>query len=121
MLTEAEATPDAIRDRVRAFLAENDPAETAKQDFNNSRFDAGLAWVHYPEGLGVDDVLQRAGDAQAAETFRVVHPGQPRVEPGVVEVLLGRLGRIVLGQEGTDPVADRVRRGFGFGQHRASS
>ena len=52
MLTEAEATPDTIRDRVRAFLAEHDPAETAKQDFNNARFDAGLAWVHYPEGLG---------------------------------------------------------------------
>ena len=27
MLTEAEATPEAIRDRVRAFLAEHDPAE----------------------------------------------------------------------------------------------
>ena len=52
MLTGSESTPDAIRDRVRAFLAEHDPAELPKQDFNNARFDAGLAWVHYPEGLG---------------------------------------------------------------------
>jgi len=47
-----DATPDTLRDRVRAFLAEHDPAQTPRQDFLNARFDAGLAWVHYPEGLG---------------------------------------------------------------------
>ena len=65
MLTEA--TPDAIRERVRAFLAEHDPAEMAKQDFNDARFDAGLAWVHYPEGLGglgVSRTLQTVVDAE---------------------------------------------------------
>jgi alkylation response protein AidB-like acyl-CoA dehydrogenase len=45
-------TAEELRDRVRAFLAEHDPRETPKQDFLNARFDAGLAWVHYPEGLG---------------------------------------------------------------------
>jgi alkylation response protein AidB-like acyl-CoA dehydrogenase len=68
-LTEAEATPEAIRDRVRAFLAEHDPAEMAKQDFNNARFDVGLAWVHYPEGLGglgVSRALQNVVDAEFA-------------------------------------------------------
>jgi alkylation response protein AidB-like acyl-CoA dehydrogenase len=62
-----EATPDAIRERVRAFLAEHDPAEMAKQDFNDARFDAGLAWVHYPEGLGglgVSRTLQTVVDAE---------------------------------------------------------
>ena len=69
MLTDSESTPDAIRDRVRAFLAEHDPAEMAKQDFNNARFDAGLAWVHYPEGLGglgVSRALQNVVDAEFA-------------------------------------------------------
>jgi alkylation response protein AidB-like acyl-CoA dehydrogenase len=69
MLTESESTPDAIRDRVRAFLAEHDPAEMARQDFNNARFDAGLAWVHYPEGLGglgVSRALQNVVDAEFA-------------------------------------------------------
>jgi alkylation response protein AidB-like acyl-CoA dehydrogenase len=69
VLTEAEATPDTIRDRVRAFLAGHDPAETARQDFNNARFDAGLAWVHYPEGLGglgVSRTLQNVVDAEFA-------------------------------------------------------
>ena len=68
-MTEAEATPEAIRDRVRAFLAEHDPAEMANQDFNNARFDAGLAWVHYPEGLGglgVSRALQNVVDAEFA-------------------------------------------------------
>src|SRR5215813_5025568 len=69
MLTESESTPGAIRDRVRAFLAEHDPAETPRQDFNNARFDAGLAWVHYPEGLGglgVSRALQNVVDAEFA-------------------------------------------------------
>jgi alkylation response protein AidB-like acyl-CoA dehydrogenase len=69
MLTESESTADAIRDRVRAFLAEHDPAEMANQDFNNARFDVGLAWVHYPEGLGglgVSRALQNVVDAEFA-------------------------------------------------------
>jgi alkylation response protein AidB-like acyl-CoA dehydrogenase len=45
-------TPEELRERVRAFLAEHDPHEMPRQDFLNARFDAGLAWVHYPEGLG---------------------------------------------------------------------
>jgi alkylation response protein AidB-like acyl-CoA dehydrogenase len=45
-------TAEELRERVRAFLAEHDPHEMPKQDFLNARFDAGLAWVHYPEGLG---------------------------------------------------------------------
>jgi alkylation response protein AidB-like acyl-CoA dehydrogenase len=59
-------TAEQLRDRVTAFLAEHDPAETPKQDFNNARFDAGLAWVHYPEGLGglgLSRTLQAVVDA----------------------------------------------------------
>jgi alkylation response protein AidB-like acyl-CoA dehydrogenase len=69
MLTESQRTPDAVRERIRAFLAEHDPAETPKQDFNDARFDAGLAWVHYPEGLGglgLPRSLQAVVDAEFA-------------------------------------------------------
>jgi alkylation response protein AidB-like acyl-CoA dehydrogenase len=62
-------SPEAIRERVRAFLAEHDPAEMGKQDFLNARFDAGLAWVHYPQGLGglgVSRTLQAVVDAEFA-------------------------------------------------------
>jgi alkylation response protein AidB-like acyl-CoA dehydrogenase len=43
---------DALRQRVRDFLAAHDPAALDRLDFLRARFDAGLAWVHYPEGLG---------------------------------------------------------------------
>jgi alkylation response protein AidB-like acyl-CoA dehydrogenase len=62
-------TPEELRERVRAFLAEHDPHEMPKQDFLNARFDAGLAWVHYPEGLGGLDLsrsLQQIVDAEFA-------------------------------------------------------
>jgi alkylation response protein AidB-like acyl-CoA dehydrogenase len=62
-------TPEELRDQVRAFLAEHDPHEMPKQDFLNARFDAGLAWVHYPEGLGglgVSRSLQQIVDAEFA-------------------------------------------------------
>ena len=62
-------TPEELRERVRAFLAEHDPRELPKQDFLNARFDAGLAWVHYPEGLGglgLSRSLQQIVDAEFA-------------------------------------------------------
>jgi alkylation response protein AidB-like acyl-CoA dehydrogenase len=62
-------TPEELRERVRAFLAEHDPHEVPKQDFLNARFDAGLAWVHYPEGLGglgLSRSLQQIVDAEFA-------------------------------------------------------
>src|ERR1700726_4035857 len=40
-----------------------------RQDFLNARFDAGLAWVHYPEGLGglgLSRSLQQIVDAEFA-------------------------------------------------------
>jgi alkylation response protein AidB-like acyl-CoA dehydrogenase len=69
VLTEAQTTPDALAGRVRAFLASHDPAQLGKQDFLNARFDAGLAWVHYPEGLGglgISRTLQSVVDAEFA-------------------------------------------------------
>jgi len=62
-------TPEELRERTRAFLAEHDPHEMPGQDFLNARFDAGLAWVHYPEGLGglgLSRSLQQIVDAEFA-------------------------------------------------------
>jgi alkylation response protein AidB-like acyl-CoA dehydrogenase len=64
VLTETSA--DALAERVGAFLASHDPAQLGKQDFLDARFDAGLAWVHYPEGLGglgISRTLQSVVDA----------------------------------------------------------
>ncbi|HJY97403.1 MAG TPA: acyl-CoA dehydrogenase family protein, partial [Streptosporangiaceae bacterium] len=62
-------TPEELREQTRAFLAEHDPHEMPRQDFLNARFDAGLAWVHYPEGLGglgLSRSLQQIVDAEFA-------------------------------------------------------
>ena len=61
-----------LRSRVKALLAVTDPATTDRLDFLRARFDAGLAWVHFPEGLGglglprafqpyVDQLLEAGG------------------------------------------------------------
>jgi alkylation response protein AidB-like acyl-CoA dehydrogenase len=62
-------TAGDLRDQVRAFLATRDPAGTDRLDFLRARFDAGLAWVHYPAGLGGQGLprdLQPAVDAAFA-------------------------------------------------------
>ena len=61
-------TEEELRDRVRAFLAEHDPASDEPLDFLRARFDAGLAWVHFPEGLGGLDA-PRALQAVVDEEF----------------------------------------------------
>jgi alkylation response protein AidB-like acyl-CoA dehydrogenase len=45
-------TADDLGAQVAEFLASHDPQETDRLEFLRARFDAGLAWVHYPEGLG---------------------------------------------------------------------
>ncbi len=60
---------DDLRSQVRDFLAGHDPASTDRLDFLRARFDAGLAWVHYPAGLGGQGLprnLQQAVDAEFA-------------------------------------------------------
>ncbi|MBO0892720.1 MAG: acyl-CoA dehydrogenase family protein, partial [Acidothermales bacterium] len=47
-----ELTESDVQARVGAFLAANDPTSTERIAFLRKRFDAGLAWVHYPPGMG---------------------------------------------------------------------
>lgn len=63
---------EELSERVAGFLAAHDPATMARLDFLRARFDAGLAWVSYPEGYGglglpaalqagVEEMFARAG------------------------------------------------------------
>ena len=64
------ADEQELRERVRAFLAEHDPATTPRDQFLTARFDAGLAAVHYPAGhggLGLSRSLQPAADEEFAK------------------------------------------------------
>ena len=51
-----------VKERVEAFLAEHDPSGMEATEFLGAQFDAGLAWVHFPEGrggLGLSPKLQK--------------------------------------------------------------
>src|SRR4051794_30936671 len=78
----AEVAPEAadLAQRVEELLAVNPPATTEPTAFLAAQFDAGLAWVHFPEGAGglglapglqriVDRALHAAG-APAPDTAR---------------------------------------------------
>ncbi len=65
----AVVSADDLRTQVREFLAAHDPATTERMEFVRGRFDAGLAWVHYPVGLGgqgLPRTSQKVVDAEFA-------------------------------------------------------
>jgi alkylation response protein AidB-like acyl-CoA dehydrogenase len=71
VLTDA----DGLRAQVAEFLASHDPADSDRLEFLRARFIAGLAWVHYPAGLGgqglprsLQPVVDRAFTAAGAPT-----------------------------------------------------
>ncbi|WP_285901822.1 acyl-CoA dehydrogenase family protein [Frankia sp. AiPs1] len=63
------ASPTTVATRVDELLAAHPPASTDRLAFLRARFDAGLAWVYFPEGLGglgLDPSLQPVVDAALA-------------------------------------------------------
>src|ERR1041385_3754936 len=73
MTTTVSATTAEEADvarRVDELLAANPPDSTDRQAFLEAQFDAGLAWVHFPEGaggLGASRRLQRVIDTALAQ------------------------------------------------------
>jgi alkylation response protein AidB-like acyl-CoA dehydrogenase len=107
VLTETE-----LRERVRAFLAEHDPATTERAGFLDARFDAGLAWVHYPAGLGglgLSRQLQNVVDAE----FAAVRA--PDNEPDRIGIGLGMAAPTILAH-GTDEQKQRWLKRLWTGQ-----
>jgi alkylation response protein AidB-like acyl-CoA dehydrogenase len=84
---------DDLRGQVRDFLAAHDPAGMPRLDFLRARFDAGLAWVHYPAGLGgqgLPRALQPAVDAAFAAA------GAPGNNPERIGIGLGMAAPTIL-------------------------
>jgi len=48
----ATITDEELRERTRALLAQVHPDQVDRVRFRGAQFDHGLAWVHFPEGLG---------------------------------------------------------------------
>jgi alkylation response protein AidB-like acyl-CoA dehydrogenase len=56
------AEDEFVLAKVEQLLADHPPATTSSREFLGHQFDAGLAWVHFPEGdggLGLSPKLQR--------------------------------------------------------------
>ncbi len=71
---------------VATFLAEHDHTRLDRIDFLRARFDAGLAWVHFPVGLGGLG-LQR--DDQLLVDRLLEEAGAPDNQPGRNSIGLG--------------------------------
>ena len=52
MTTYATMSEDDLRQRVRALLDKVHPDRADQYTFRGAQFDHGVAWVHFPEGLG---------------------------------------------------------------------
>lgn len=103
---------DELRRRVRELLDAHPPATTDRLDFLRARFDAGLAWVHYPAGLGGLDAprsLQAVVDAELAAVEA------PDNDPRRIGIGLGMAAPTILGF-GTDEQRERLLRPLWTGE-----
>ncbi|MEV1050218.1 acyl-CoA dehydrogenase family protein [Streptomyces sp. NPDC049887] len=82
-----------LRQRTREFLAAHPPATTGRTDFLKARFDAGLAWVHYPAGLGG---LGAARSLQAVVDAELEAAGAPDNDPRRIGIGLGMAAPTIL-------------------------
>ncbi|MFC4586292.1 acyl-CoA dehydrogenase family protein [Sphaerisporangium corydalis] len=100
----------ALQERARAFLAGNDPEGMEPLDFLRARFDAGLAWVHFPVGLGglgAPRELQSVVEKELA--------GTPQTEIGKLTIGLGMAAPTIL-IFGTDEQKQRFLRPLWTGE-----
>jgi alkylation response protein AidB-like acyl-CoA dehydrogenase len=99
-------TAEGLRERVAALVAAYDPGSTDRGDFLRARFDAGLAWVHYPQGLGglgAPRALQEVVEAELAAA------GAPDNEPRRIGIGLGMAAPTIL-RFGTEEQKTRLLR-----------
>ncbi|MBW8487654.1 acyl-CoA dehydrogenase family protein [Actinomadura parmotrematis] len=92
-MSAAPPTAEELDGRIDAFLADHDPGAGAPLDFLRARFDAGLAWVHYPEGAGG---LGAPRHLQAGVDRRFARAGAPTNQPEANGIGLGMAAPTVL-------------------------
>ncbi len=79
-----------IDEAIDALLAAHDPRTTPNVEFRGARFDAGLAWVHFPVGSGglglrpdlnrhIETRLREAGAGPADPTSFFMHLAAPTI------------------------------------------
>ncbi|MFF0730158.1 acyl-CoA dehydrogenase family protein [Streptomyces chartreusis] len=101
-----------LRRRTAELLAAHPPATTDRLDFLRARFDAGLAWVHYPEGLGG---LGAPRSLQAVVDAGLEAAGAPDNEPRRIGIGLGMAAPTIL-KYGTEEQKQRYLRPLWTGE-----
>jgi len=101
-----------VTERLDQLLSEVDPGTTGAVDFRGHQYDAGLAWVHFPEGEGglglppnfqkqIDSTLAKAGapSAGAREFFGLTMAGPTIVTHGSPELKARMMRRMFTGED----------------------
>ncbi|GAB3562873.1 acyl-CoA dehydrogenase family protein [Amycolatopsis endophytica] len=105
-------TADDLRARVADLLAAHPPASTERLEFLRARFDAGLAWVHYPAGLGGLDAPRELQNVVEAELAKA---GAPDNNPRRIGIGLGMAAPTIL-RFGTEEQKKRYLRPLWTGE-----
>ncbi len=102
----------SLNEQVRTFLAAHDPAATERLDFLRARYDAGLAWVAFPDGHGGQGLPQ----AQQPEVDRLfAEAGAPTNRPERNGIGLGMAAPTILAY-GTEEQKQRFLRPLWTGE-----
>jgi alkylation response protein AidB-like acyl-CoA dehydrogenase len=104
---------DDLHTRVQALINENPPASTEPRDFLAARFDAGLAWVHFPCGAGGLD-MPRECHAQVEAQLAAV--GAPPGGGGRNGIGMG-MAAPTIAAFGTDEQRPKFLRPLFTGEH----
>ena len=111
-MTETAEVREDLRHRVEALLSEQPPGTTEPLEFLRAQFDAGLAWVHFPEGLGG---LGLARGHQSLVNDLLGAAGAPDNDPGRIGIGLGMAAPTILAF-GTDEQKQRFLRPLWTGE-----
>ncbi len=109
---DGDAVADQLRTRVADLVADHDPRTTKRLEFLRARFDAGLAWVHYPEGLGG---LNLSRSWQTMVDDELAGAGAPDNDPRRIGIGLGMAAPTILAF-GTDEQKRRFLRPLWTGE-----
>jgi alkylation response protein AidB-like acyl-CoA dehydrogenase len=101
-----------LREKVRDLLAAHDPATTDRLEFLQARFDAGLAWVHFPVGLGG---LGASRTLQTVVEVDLAAAGAPSNDPRRIGIGLGMAAPTIL-RFGTEEQKNRFLRPLWTGE-----
>ena len=111
ILLSTDSDTDLVEAAIATFLEANDPKKMDNVSFRGARFDAGLAWIHFPVGHGgmgmrpdfnrrVEEALRKAGAAgQDPATFFIALAGPTIVTHGSEEVKKRFLRPMFTGEE----------------------